>query len=108
MEAQLELLDPEDEVASAAELRIAQAVVQHMQKHKHILWQDSQTHAEEHSFIRELILEAHTKAAILRKKEARRERIIDRISGSIIISAVLAFTAFVGAGSIDWIKGHLK
>ena len=108
MEEQLELLDPEEEVASAEALRIAQAVVHLMQEHKHVLWQDSQTHAEEHSFIRELIIEARAKAAMLRKKESRRERIIDRITGSIIISAVLAFTAFIGAGSIDWIRGHLK
>lgn len=109
MEEQLDLLDPESsEFSNTAEVRIAQAVVAHMQKHKHVLWQDSETHAEEHTFIKELIHANHIKLLAEQKKQERRERVIERVTGSVVVSAVLAGTALVGSGVIDWLKGHLK
>ncbi len=62
---------------------------------------DVTTHAEEHEYLRMLIQEAAD-------KKARRDRIKERIAGSIILSGGITLLGFIGAGALEWLRDHLK
>jgi len=81
--------------------QIADAVVRKMKEEKHALWLDPETHSEQHEWLRALM---EDRAA----KLARRQAIQDKIAGSLILGAVLMLVGLIGAGTISWVKEHLK
>ncbi len=79
---------------------LATAIVEKMKAERHAMWVDPETHASQHEFIAQMILERKERAE-------RRKRIEDRIAGSLILSAVLAIIGFLGAGMMTWLRRNL-
>lgn len=79
---------------------LAKAIIHEMKEGGHTLWIDPETHAEQHQFIAELIAER-------RERTARRQRIEEKIAGSVILSALLLVVGFIGAGALEWLRNHL-
>lgn len=76
----------------------AQAVVAEMRAHGHTMWIDPEMHAEQHAFIAEMIAERKERAE-------RRQRIEERIAGSLVLSTILTLVGLLGAGALAWIRG---
>ena len=81
--------------------QIADAVVRKMKEEKHALWLDPETHAEQHEWLRMLMEDRASKLK-------RRQALQDKIAGSLILGAVLMLVGLIGAGTISWVKEHLK
>lgn len=79
---------------------MAEIVVQGMKDH-HAIWIDPETHADQHEFIAILMQER-------KDRVERRKAIEDRIAGSLILSFIVALVTLLGAGSLDWLRSHLK
>ncbi len=79
---------------------LATAIVEKMKAERHAMWVDPETHASQHEFIAQMILERKERAE-------RRKRIEDRIAGSLILSAVLVIIGFLGAGMMTWLRRNL-
>lgn len=79
---------------------IAARVVEGMKNH-HAIWIDPETHAEQHEFISLLWDERKEKAA-------RRKAIEDKIAGSLLLSLIVGAVTVMGAGSLQWLRDHLK
>lgn len=79
---------------------LATAIVEKMKAERHAMWMDPETHASQHEFIAQMILERKERAE-------RRKRIEDRIAGSLILSAVLVIIGFLGAGMMTWLRRNL-
>ena len=79
---------------------LAKAILAEMKEGGHTLWIDPETHAEQHQFIAELIAER-------RERTARRQRIEEKIAGSVILSGLLLVVGFIGAGALEWLRQHL-
>ena len=73
----------------------AQAVVEEMVAHHHTLWIDPEQHVEQHEFIAEMIAER-------RERAARRQRIEERIAGSLVLSAIVGLITLLGSGVLNW------
>ena len=58
-------------------------------------------HAEQHEFITAFIAERKEKAA-------QRERIKEKIVGSVALSFILGLITLLGVGALDWIRTHSK
>ena len=80
--------------------QIAQAVIEELKESGHSSWVDSEAHALQHQFIAELIVER-------KERMARRERIKEKIAGSVILSTLFLIIGLVGAGALDWAKRHI-
>lgn len=78
---------------------IARAVIEELKESGHSSWVDSEAHALQHQFIAELIVER-------KERMARRERIKEKIAGSLILSTLLLVIGLIGAGALDWLKKH--
>lgn len=79
---------------------IARSIITQMKESGHALWIDPETHALQHEFIAELIRER-------KEAKARRERIKEKIAGSVILSALLLIIGLIGAGALEWLRKHL-
>lgn len=79
---------------------IAHSIITQMKESGHTLWIDPETHALQHEFIAELIAER-------KERIARRERIKEKIAGSVILSTLLLIVGLVGAGALDWLRRNL-
>lgn len=75
-------------------------LVQGMKEH-HAIWIDPETHAEQHEFIGMLLQER-------KDKLARRKAIEDKIAGSLILSIIVGIVTLLGAGSLQWLREHIK
>ncbi len=80
--------------------QLAAAVVAKMKADHHAVWLDPETHASQHGFLALLMRERE-------EKIARRKRIEEKIAGSLILSALVVVVGFIGAGIMNWIRGHL-
>lgn len=80
--------------------QIAQAVIEELKVNGHSTWVDSETHALQHQFIAEMIAER-------KEQMARRERIKEKVAGSVILSTLLLIVGLIGAGALDWLRKHL-
>lgn len=80
---------------------IAAAVVKAIHENRQSFWVEPQRHSEEHEFIKVLI-EDHV------EKKARRERIKEKVAGSLVLTSILALVTLLGAGLLDWIRAHLR
>lgn len=79
---------------------LADAIVQRMKDENHAIWIDAETHAIQHRFIEELIVER-------RERQARQKRIEEKIAGSLILSLMLVVIGFIGAGAMAWLRKNL-
>lgn len=80
--------------------QMAEIVVRGMKDH-HAIWIDPETHADQHEFIAILMQE--------RKDRVERRKVIeDKIAGSLILSFIVGLVTLLGAGSLDWLRSHLK
>ena len=80
---------------------IAEALIKKMREEKHTLWLDPEIHSQQHEFLQILINE---RAEKLRRYKA----LVDKVMGTVIVGAVLTLLGLLGAGALDWLKGHLK
>ena len=80
---------------------IATAIIEQMKEGGHTLWIDPETHADQHEFIAEMILER-------KERKARRQRIEEKIAGSVILSGIIFIIGLIGAGFIQWLKEQSK
>lgn len=80
---------------------IATALVCKIREQHHTLWLDSETHSNQHEFIKMLIQEKEDKIA-------RREAIADKIAGSLILSFLLAIITLLGVGAMTYLRNYLK
>lgn len=80
--------------------RVAVLVVQGMKDH-HAIWIDPEIHADQHEFIALLMQERQDRIA-------RRKAIEDKIAGSLVLSLVIGLVTLLGAGAMEWIRGHIK
>lgn len=68
--------------------------------HPHVM--SIEVHAEQHEFITAFI--ATTKA-----KAARRERMQEKIAGSLLLAFLLGLVGLIGAGALQWVRtGMIK
>lgn len=81
--------------------QLAEAIVRRLKEHHHAIWLDPETHATQHEFLR-MMMEERT------ERIARRKRIEEKIAGSIILSSIVVIVGLLGAGALDWLRGHLK
>ena len=58
-------------------------------------------HEQEHEYIRTLIADSAA-------RNARRERIKERIAGSFILTGSLTLVGAIGAAATDWFNTHFK
>ena len=79
---------------------MAEIVVQGMKDH-HAIWIDPEIHADQHEFIALLMQERQDRIA-------RRKSIEDKIAGSLVLSLVLGLITLLGAGAMEWLRGHIK
>jgi len=79
---------------------LAQAIIEEMKISGHAFWVDPKTHAEQHEFIAMIIKAQHA-------RDARRERIKEKLAGSLVISTVLVMLGLIGAGTLQWLRNHL-
>jgi hypothetical protein len=80
---------------------IADALIKKMREEKHTLWMDPETHSQQHEFIQVLIDE--------RAEKLRRHKALeDKVMGTVVVGSVLAVLGLIGAGSLDWLKEHIK
>lgn len=79
---------------------LATTIVEKMKAERHVMWMDPETHASQHEFIAQMILERKERAE-------RRKRIEDRIAGSLVLSVILAAIGFLGAGVMVWLRRNL-
>ena len=87
-----------EQVLTAQE--IAQAVIEELKVNGHSSWVDSETHALQHQFIAEMIAER-------KEQMARRERIKEKVAGSVVLSTILLILGLIGAGALDWLRKNL-
>lgn len=80
--------------------QISVMLVQGMKEH-HAIWIDPEIHAEQHEFIAMLLQER-------KDKLARRKALEDKIAGSLILSLIVGIVTLLGAGSLQWLREHLK
>lgn len=80
---------------------LAEAIVKEMKENHHAFWIDPEEHSNQHEFIQLLITER-------KEKQAKAERIKEKIAGSLILTFILAIVSLIGAGSLDWVRQHLK
>ena len=80
--------------------QMAALVVQGMKDH-HAIWIDPEIHADQHEFIAILMQERRDKAD-------RRKAIEDKIAGSLILSFIVGIVTLLGAGSLQWLREHIK
>lgn len=79
---------------------LAKAIVEEMKLHGHALWIDPEIHASQHEFIAHMI-EEH------REKIERRNRIAEKITGSVVLTLLLGMVTLIGSGILSWIhKGQ--
>ena len=76
---------------------IAAALIAEMKESGHTLWIDPQTHADQHEFIAEMILER-------KERIARRKRIEEKIAGSLGLTAIGFSITLLGAGFLEWVR----
>lgn len=79
---------------------MAAIVVQGMKDH-HAIWIDPEVHADQHEFIALLMQER-------KDRVERRKAIEDKIAGSLILSLIVGIVTLLGAGSLQWLREHLK
>lgn len=80
--------------------QMAEIVVQGMKDH-HAIWIDPETHADQHEFIALLMQERQDRVV-------RRKAIEDKIAGSLILSLIIGVVTLLGAGSLQWLREHIK
>lgn len=80
---------------------ISTRIVTKMREDRHVMWIDPETHALEHAFIREFMLER-------KERQDRRKRVQEKIAGSVILSAIVFIIGLLGSGTITWIRELLK
>lgn len=84
----------------AAEL--AKQIVEAMKASHSGVWIDPETHAEEHRQFREFLrLQRETEE----KRRDRRERLLDRVVGSAVVTGLLALVGFIGKATIKYLQG---
>ena len=76
---------------------LAVALVEEMKAHGHALWIDPETHAEQHEFIAQMILER-------KERMARRKRVEEMVAGSLVLSTILVCISLLGAGILVWVR----
>lgn len=79
---------------------VATAIIDKMREEGHAYWIDPEVHSQHHEFIAEMIQER-------KERKARRDRIQEKIAGSVLLSGLLFVIGLLGAGVISWIKEHL-
>ena len=79
---------------------IAHALIEEMKRAGHRLWVDPEKHAAEHEFLAELIKERH-------ERRGQRQRLEERIAGSLVLSFLLVVISTLGYGVMDWLRKHL-
>lgn len=80
--------------------QISVMLVAGMKEH-HAIWIDPEIHAEQHEFIAMLLNER-------KEKLARRKALEDKIAGSLILSIIVGMVTLLGAGTLQWLREHLK
>jgi len=91
----------ENSMTTTTAKEIADAVIEQMKEGGHALWIDPETHANQHEFIAEMIAER-------KERKARRQRIEEKVAGSIILSGIIFVIGLIGAGFIQWLQEHFK
>lgn len=76
---------------------LATAIVNKMKSERHTIWLDPETHANQHEFIAQMILDR-------KERDARRKRIEEKIAGSLVLSTILVVIGFLGAGLMAWLR----
>lgn len=79
---------------------LAQAIIEEMKLSGHEFWIDPKIHAEQHEFIAMIIKAQH-------ERDARRERIKEKLAGSLVLSTILITVGLIGAGTLQWLRSHL-
>lgn len=80
---------------------LAKAIVLEMKEHGHALWIDPEVHAAQHEFIAQMIEDR-------KERVARRKRIEEKIAGSVVLSAIVFVVGLLGAGTLSYLREHLK
>lgn len=80
--------------------QVAGLIVKGMKEH-HAIWIDPEIHADQHEFIALLMRERQDRMA-------RRKSIEDKIAGSLVLSLVVGLVTLLGAGSLQWLRDHIK
>ena len=70
-------------------------------KNHHAIWIDPEIHADQHEFLAILMQERKERAE-------RRKAMEDKIAGSLLLGLILGLIGLLGAGTLDWLRGHLK
>lgn len=81
--------------------KIVEGVVRELLQSKRALWVDPETHHLHHQFINDLMDKK-------KEKEARRERIRDRVMGGVLISVILGGLGMVGAWVFSFFRSVAK
>ena len=79
---------------------IALAVIEELKVNEPSTWIDSEVHALQHQFIAEMIAER-------KERSARRERIREKIAGSVILTALMGIVGLIGVGALEWLRKNL-
>lgn len=80
---------------------LAEQIVKEIRENQHAFWLDPEKHSNQHEFIQLLINERE-------EKRVRRERVKEKIAGSLILSFIIGLVGLIGSGFLDWLKVHLK
>lgn len=87
---------------------LADEIVKKLKEDHHAVWLDPETHALQHEFIVILMEEHEERRQAKIEKDKRRKAIEDKVAGSLVLSLILTLVGLIGAGSLDWLRSHLK
>lgn len=87
---------------------IAEAIITEMKASGHALWIDPETHAAQHDAIPMLVEFIEELKKERRERTERRDRINEKIAGSLILSAIMGLVTLLGAGVLSWAQSHFR
>jgi hypothetical protein len=87
---------------------IAKAIVAEMRASGHALWIDPEIHAEQHKVIPSTLAFVEEMKTERKEREARRQRVTERIAGSVILSVIALLVTLLGAGALAWARSKFS
>lgn len=81
--------------------QLADAIIRRMRDENHAVWIDSETHSNQHEFLKMMMNERT-------ENIARRKRIEEKIAGSAILSSLLLLVGLIGAGVLNYLRENLR